>query len=1060
VARERFDVRSVFRNLNSWSEFRANLDTFDPKAKGDAFELLVKLHLTLDPKYRTQLQHVWNVREVPREIAERLRLPAQDEGIDLVAETTDGAYWAVQCKYRHDEDHSLNVRELATFTSLCFGHCRGFELGLVCTTADRFSHRLTKYTERLAFQAGDVWRSLGQGFFKAARAALAGRVPQLSAKDPRPHQRVAIQRATRYFDAKKNSRGKLIMPCGTGKSLTAFWIAERLRARKILVAVPSIALVRQTLDVWSKEFLARGVRPRWIAVCSDESVGDVRSDAVAVLVQDLGVRVHTDPVEVKSWLALHRDRDVTVVFTTYQSGRAAAAAARTAGFVFDLGIMDEAHRTVGRHDSPFAHLLHDHNVRIKRRVFMTATERYFKGSGPRDGIASMDAPELYGAAFHQLSFKKAIEQRPAILSDYTVLTVVVNRRDIRRLIEDRRFVRPKGEGWNVDTEARTFAAAIALRRAMAEHPIQHTVTFHSKVKRAREFAAVQAQLAAGIPGTTDAAVFHVSGAMPTSVRERHLAAFLRARRAVVTNARCLTEGVDLPMIDGVLFADPRQSRIDIVQAVGRALRPAPGKDRGYVVVPVLLDDGARGESATESAYHQIIDVLGALAANDERIVEYLRVITQGKKWQGPPIIEADLPVGIEIDAAEFARAVELRVWKRLAQLSWRGFPEARAYVRQLGLRSQQEWFAWARSKHRPADIPSDPYAVYRNDGWLGLGDWLGTGSVATRDREYRTFEHARVFVRALGLRNQAEWIAYTKSGRKPDDIPATPNAVYAEGGWLGFGDWLGTGRRRERWRSFAEARRFARKLGLTTVAEWTRFASSPDRPPDIPVTPWQVYAKAGWIGIGDWLGTGRAYKQGWRGFAEARAFVRGLRLKNNREWREYAASDRRPGDIPASPERIYAGSGWAGYGDWLGSGRLRTYGWRTFESARDFARKLGLRSLEEWRAFAASSAKPNDIPAAPWRTYRAIGWVGIADWLGVRRRPRGEGWRSYGDAQAFVATLGLSTVAEWREYAKSDARPVDIPTNPNTAYHGCGWTDWPGWLGAARASGSRRPRAA
>ena len=218
---------------------------------------------------------------------------------------------------------------------------------------------------------------------------------------PLPHQQSAIKSAQEYFVDGNNSRGKLIMPCGTGKSLLGYWIAKELKAKTVMVAVPSLALIRQTLEVWTRESVADKRNIRWIAVCSDESISELSSDDVAVFTQDLGVRVHTDPQEIAGWLKQDSGGS-TVVFTTYQSGKAISEAARGAGVVFDVGIIDEAHKTVGKADSLFSHLLYDNNVSIGKRVFMTATERRYRGRSEQ--IASMDDYGLYGEVFELLSF--------------------------------------------------------------------------------------------------------------------------------------------------------------------------------------------------------------------------------------------------------------------------------------------------------------------------------------------------------------------------------------------------------------------------------------------------------------------------------------------------------------------------------------------------------------------------------------------------------------------------------------------------------------------------------
>jgi hypothetical protein len=208
-----------------------------------------------------------------------------------------------------------------------------------------------------------------------------------------------------------------------------------------------------------------------------------------------------------------------------------------------------------------------------------------------------------------------------------------------------------------------------------------------------------------------------------------------------------------------------------------------------------------------------------------------------------------------------------------------------------------------------------------------MGDWLGTGTIASQLRKYRPFDEARAFVHALGLKGITEWLDYCKSGKKPADIPTDPRQTYRSS-WAGYGDWLGTGRipnQLRQYRPFKEARAFVHALGLKNGAEWREYSKSGKRPVYIPSAPHVVYAATGWAGLGDWLGTGTVANslREFRSFEEARAFVHRLRLKSDAEWRAYCKSGNKPEDIPNSPGWVYAQTGWAGTRDWLGKNKAR-----------------------------------------------------------------------------------------------------------------------------------------
>jgi Integrase repeat unit len=456
----------------------------------------------------------------------------------------------------------------------------------------------------------------------------------------------------------------------------------------------------------------------------------------------------------------------------------------------------------------------------------------------------------------------------------------------------------------------------------------------------------------------------------------------------MTNARCLTEGVDVPAIDCVMFADPKQSRVDIVQAAGRALRRYEGKEHGYIVVPLVVPEKMDFDKFAETtAFKQVAQTITALSTQDERITDEFRAIEQGRVSNGKIVeIEGDIPVGMKMKLGDFAEAISAKLWESVGRVNWRNFEDARVFVHGLGLKSFTEWFDYSQSGKKPPDIPANPQTVYTNNGWAGFDDWLGTGR-RRRGLGWQRFKDARAFARSLSLESVPEWFAYTRSGKKPPDIPSHPERIYAKDGWAGWGDWLGTGTLGPwdyQFRSFKKARAFARSLGLKNDAEWFAYTRSRKKPPDIPANPRRTYANSGFVSMGNWLGTGRVANQfrKYRSFKKARAFVLGLGLKSRAEWVAYCKSGKKPADIPAGPRQTYAKDGWAGWGDWLGTKRRRGQGWRSFPDARAFAHSLGLKSGPEWLEYCQSGMRPTDIPSNPNQVYATEGYRGMGDWLG------------------------------------------------------------------------------
>ena len=343
------------------------------------------------------------------------------------------------------------------------------------------------------------------------------------------------------------------------------------------------------------------------------------------------------------------------------------------------------------------------------------------------------------------------------------------------------------------------------------------------------------------------------------------------------------------------------------------------------------------------------------------------------------------------------------------------FEDARAIVLGLGFTSTGEYYAWSAGRlpgapPRPAEIPGCPDVAYDGHGWTTWGDFLGTGNIHPTKREFRSFEAARTFARALAFQNNSEWFDFA-AGRRPNlgdfpaDVPKHPETVYADAGWSTWGDFLGNANRSSLNREFltyAQARKYARSLGLRSCEAWAAIArdglpSGGRLPDDIPHGPQTTYADRGWKGWGDFLGTGNRHADDreWLPFAQARAFARALGMRSADEWRAFVRDARRRNDanvpdVPADPARMYRGHGWRGWCDFLGvakRGRPRT-AWRPFVEARAFARGLAFRSSHEWVAWCRGDrpdlpTRPADIPAVPYLAYAADGWNGWRDFLGT-----------------------------------------------------------------------------
>jgi len=314
----------------------------------------------------------------------------------------------------------------------------------------------------------------------------------------------------------------------------------------------------------------------------------------------------------------------------------------------------------------------------------------------------------------------------------------------------------------------------------------------------------------------------------------------------------------------------------------------------------------------------------------------------------------------------------------------RSFEEARKFVHSLKLKSQKEWREYRKSGKRPLDIPTDPYGSYKNKGWITWGDWLGTFTIANYNIKFRSFVNARKFARSLNLKSGQEWNEYCKSGKKPTDIPTISDTTYKNKGWKSWGDFLGTGRvanQNRKFRSFDDARKFARKKNLINREEWKSLVKSNKIPNDIPSVPQTVYKNKGWKSWGDFLGTGNIsgrdrHKQ-FKLLSESRKFVRSLGLKTRLEWGNYVKKNKLPNDLPRDPQTVYENEGWKGWGDFLGTGRIANQDIEYLEyeeaerQAHILVKKLGIKSKEEWIAAKKAGKIPDNLPTHPWIIYRS-----------------------------------------------------------------------------------------
>lgn len=626
------------------------------RMKGNYFEQLVKQFLLTDGVHAPQYKSVWLWKDWP----DRQALP--DLGIDLVADREDGGVTAIQCKF-YAEGHRIQKSEIDSFISV--------------SGKKPFTNRLIVDTTGTDW-SGNAEEMLDGQYVPVQRIGLSdlrnsnidwssyqlerGNKPEVQdRKQLRPHQDEAVKKVIAGFETA--SRGQLIMACGTGKTFTSLKVAEHIADQQghatVLFLVPSLALMSQSLKEWSDNAT---LPLHAYAVCSDIKVGrDRTGELTDIQVHDLQIPASTDGAK------LHQERNkrpldagMTVVFSTYQSIDAISDAQK-AGFPdFDLAICDEAHRTTGvtlasqDEESVFVKIHDDNNVAAARRLYMTATPRIFSdkikdAAQEKDAVlASMDNEQLFGTPFYRIGFGEAVTE--GLLTDYKVLVLGVDLKEVADLLTP--SIIENATELDIDDMAKLIGCwnGLAKRRSgslesgfgIDTKPMRRAVAFNKDIRTSKlvtqEFEElVRVHLAdqynADLTDDLRVEVRHVDGNDNAIVRGERLDWLKEETDSehpvcrILSNARCLTEGVDVPSLDAVMFLNPRNSQVDVIQAVGRVMRsfkdPETGvaKKFGYIILPIAIPEGATPETALKdnNRYRIVWQVLQALRSHDERM---------------------------------------------------------------------------------------------------------------------------------------------------------------------------------------------------------------------------------------------------------------------------------------------------------------------------------------------------------------------------------------------------------------------------------------------------------
>lgn len=611
--------------------------------KGTLFEKLCLYFLRHDPTQQSQFSDVWPWHDWPGNNNER------DTGIDIVARLRDSdSYCAVQCKFRQD-DSTITKAEIDSFLALSSKSI--YSERILFTLTGDFSDNAQNALKdqnpsvtiltRLTLEASNIdWEAFKFDTPEKVRYTV---------KTLLSHQKQAVDDV--LSGLAQHDRGKLIMACGTGKTFTSLKIAERFAGKggSVLVLVPSISLLNQTVLAWNYDHDAN-LPLISLPVCSDSTAGYDNEDMKA---QELTFKPTTDPEKLYNQYHnnTHKSESLTVIFSTYQSLQVIHDAQQKGFPRFDLVICDEAHRTAGvtlegNEDSYFRAIHDDSFIQARKRLYMTATPKIF-GETPAKKAAiqkkarennavlfSMDDEKIYGPEFHRLSFSQAVNG--GLLTDYKVMIFMVKSGGSKDL-DDKALIEGicKALAKNISRDDFDFIQS-------DPQPMKRAVNFTGTIKQSERFKAE-------FPRTEDLtfSASHVDGTQPSTKRNKAISWLKQesspAECRILSNARCLSEGVDVPALDAVIFFSPKRSEIDIVQSVGRVMRNAPGKTFGYVILPVVIQSDEIPETALDKneSYRSVWKVLQALRAHDDHFDAVVNSIDLNQKSEKLRATHAD-----------------------------------------------------------------------------------------------------------------------------------------------------------------------------------------------------------------------------------------------------------------------------------------------------------------------------------------------------------------------------------------------------------------------------------
>lgn len=979
---------SKLKNKGNWVKSNIGKDV--------CFEFLTKILLLSSPYFKNyKIKNVWHESEIPLREKQLINYPVNisDEGIDLLVKTQDNKYFTVQCKFRSNNKETLTLGGkggLSTFLNLSNETCHNIDKNIVFATVNNPPKKTKLIPDKCFFILENFLTQLDNNNYsewKRIKNFLLKKQSKIKKIKKLPFQKIAIKHLKNHFLSE--SRGCLFLPCGTGKTLISYWFANTIKAKKIIILVPNLSLISQVLKTWVEQGIADKHLLNWLIICSDKDVS-LKEDPFTISTFDLPFESTTNVKNIENFFK--RNTNDYFVISTYNSSFKISEIAKKNNLNFDLCIFDEAHRTVGTKDKLFSKLLFNKNIKIKKRLFMTATKREVKNF---KDIIDMNDETIYGKPAYEMSFKAAIESNNPILCDYNFISLGISKSSILDLWKQNPKVRHNKEP--DATTMRYLCCLILLYKVVNKHKLKKGITFHNTISGSENFKEIAEIYQKYLNANNDFIFFNISSKMSSSGNKYEiLRDFEKDKKSIITNARCLVEGVDVPAVDFVMFADKKSSKVDIVQSIGRCLRKSKGKKIGYVIVPYVYDDKEKKENFLKTEYKDILTTIRQLALYDKTFHEEMKIIRKNKFYFSKKVTCEILNEDKIISIDKLNQEIKIINFKNVGPLNWLSYYDAKKYVQDLNIQKASEYRIKYKNRELDEDLPAAPDQIYKNEGFTTWRDFLGTSFRSSHEVNETVvdFENFIKILRSLNLKFGKDFYKIPHDKKVELKLPSNPERYYKE-----FNSWgliLNTGyvaTFNRKYKSLDEVKSYLHPLQIPSASiynywitgnssnkGWSEkylnkvntFISKLPKPPnDLPIGILGHYSQKGKINItiDDLLGTSRSktkddfrkyrkvmqnrgIKLTYRNYKKAKSFVNNLELWKQKtsskslgvgifnKWHAYVRNlykslPELPADIPTDPVRVYAHE-WISWKDWIGTNFFE------FDKFKKYIKKLKL----------------------------------------------------------------------------------------------------------------------